>query len=63
MEKKWHKQRKRLFEIVEVGYSLDFVSRMYDLLNVLAIVLNLVASILYTFDGSMSSFLFTIAVI
>ena len=22
MEKKWHKQRKRLFEIVEVGYSL-----------------------------------------
>ena len=50
MEKKWHKQRKRLFEIVEVGYSLDFVSRMYDLLNVLAIVLNLVASILYTFD-------------
>lgn len=50
MEKKWHKQRKRLFEIAEVGYSLDFVSRMYDLLNVLAIVLNLVASILYTFD-------------
>lgn len=50
MEKKWHKQRKRLFEVVEVGYSLDFVSRMYDLLNVLAIVLNLVASILYTFD-------------
>ena len=50
MEKKWHKRRKRLFEIVEVGYSLDFVSRMYDLLNVIAIVLNLVASILYTFD-------------
>lgn len=50
MKKKWHKQRKRLFEIVEVGYSLDFVSRMYDLLNVLAIVLNLVASVLYTFD-------------
>lgn len=50
MEKKWHKQRKRLFEIVEVGYSLDFVSRMYDLLNVLAIVLNLLASILFTFD-------------
>mgnify|MGYP003419923041 FL=1 len=50
MEKKWHKRRKRLFEIVEVGYSLDFVSRMYDLLNVVAIVLNLAASILYTFD-------------
>ena len=50
MEKKWHKCRKRLFEIVEVGYSLDFISRLYDLLNVFAIVLNLVASILYTFD-------------
>ncbi len=50
MEKNWHRRRKRLFEIVEVGYSLDFVSRIYDLLNVVAIVLNLAASILYTFD-------------
>lgn len=50
MEKKWHKQRKRLFEIVEVGYSLDFVSRFYDILNVSAIVLNVIVSILLTYS-------------
>ena len=63
MEKKWHKQRKRLFEIVEVGYSLDFVSRIYDFLNVFAIVLNLVASILYTFDEVRFRFETTILVV
>lgn len=50
MEKKWHKQRKRLFEIVEVGYSQDFVSRFYDILNVSAIVLNVIVSILLTYS-------------
>ena len=44
-------RRKRLFEIVEVGYAGDAVSRSYDALNVLAIVVNLTAAVLDTFDG------------
>ena len=43
-------RRKRLFHIVEVGASEDKTSRFYDLINSLAIVINLVASIVYTFD-------------
>ena len=45
----WLARRKRLFYIVEVGASEDRVSRLYDLVNSLAIVVNLIASILYTF--------------
>lgn len=47
---KWLKRRKRLFEILEVGNDLDHVSRGYDFINALSIVLNLVASVLLTFD-------------
>ncbi len=50
MEKKWHQRRKRMFEIVEVGSSLDVVSRIYDAINVSAIILNVLAGILLTFD-------------
>ena len=50
MKKKWYRRRKRLFEIIKVGYDMDFASRAYDFINVLAIVLNLTASIMYTFD-------------
>ena len=50
MKKKWYRRRKRLLEIIKVGYDLDFTSRFYDFINVLAIVLNLSASIMYTFD-------------
>ena len=49
MNKKWLKRRKRIFEIIEVGNDLDRPSRLYDLVNVLAIVINLVVSILYTY--------------
>ena len=50
INKTWHKRRKRVFEIIEVGSSFDIVSRLYDFVNVGAIVLNLIASILLTFD-------------
>lgn len=50
MGKKWIKRRKRLFEILEVGSHFDFVSRAYDYISVLAIVINLTASIMYTFS-------------
>lgn len=50
-EKKWNKARKRIFEITEVGYHLDNISCLYDMVNVFTILLNLTASILYTYDG------------
>ena len=46
----WLKRRKRVCEIIEVGYDVDWPSRLYDLVNALAIFINLGASILYTFD-------------
>lgn len=49
MSKKWIKRRKRLFEILEVGADLDYVSRGYDFLNAFSIIFNLVASVMYTF--------------
>ncbi|MBQ9141303.1 MAG: ion transporter [Lachnospiraceae bacterium] len=51
MDKKWLRRRKRLFEIIEVGYDLDYVSRGYDVVNALAIILNLTVSILHTFEN------------
>ena len=50
MEQRWYKTRKRIFEIIEVGNDLDHVSRSYDFLNALAILVNLTVSIMYTFD-------------
>ena len=50
MNKKWLKRRKRLFNILEVGNDLDTVSRSYDYVNAIAIILNLVVSIMYTFS-------------
>ncbi len=47
---KWLNRRKRLFEILEVGNDLDYVSRIYDFFNALSIVLNLIASVLLTFE-------------
>lgn len=49
MSNKWSARRRRLFRIIEVGQDLDYVSRAYDFINVFAIILNLTASIMYTF--------------
>ena len=46
----WLARRKRVSEIIEVGYDQDWPSRIYDLVNALAIFVNLAASILYTFE-------------
>ena len=43
-------RRKRVCEIIEVDRDRDWASRLYDLINALVIVINLVTSILYTFD-------------
>ncbi len=49
MEKKWLRRRERMLEILEVGSSFDFASKAYDYLSVLAVALNLLASILHTY--------------
>lgn len=51
MENKWLKRRKRIFDIIEVGSGFDFPSRFYDMINALAIVVNLIVSILYTYSN------------
>lgn len=50
MNETWLRRRKRIFEILEVGADDDYVSRAYDFINAFAIVINLVSSIMYTFD-------------
>lgn len=46
----WLARRKRVSAIIEVGYDQDWVSRLYDVVNALAIVINLAASILFTYS-------------
>lgn len=55
-KKKWMKWRKRLFEILEVGNDLDHVSRTYDYINAFSIIVNLVVSIMYTYEGARQQF-------
>lgn len=50
MSGQWEKRRKRLYDIIEVGSDYDVYSRAYDFINAGAIILNIVASIMYTFE-------------
>ena len=43
-------RRERIFQIVEIGAPGDYASRAYDLVNMLSIVVNLIVSIMYTFN-------------
>ncbi len=56
MKKKIDKYGKRLYQIVEVGYTQDIVSRTYDYVSVFAIIINLTASVIYTFSGPRQAF-------
>jgi len=51
VEKTWNQRRKRTFEIIEIGAPEDYISRVYDFFNLLSIVVNLVVSVMYTFDN------------
>ncbi len=51
MEKSWDARRKRIFDIIEVGTDYDYPSKAYDIINALTIILNLVASVMYTFES------------
>lgn len=44
-------RRQRTFEIIEIGAPEDYVSRAYDIVNMLSIIINLLVSILYTFES------------
>ena len=46
----WDSRQRRIYEIVNVGASEDFISRAYDFLNTFVIVVNLTAIVLYTFQ-------------
>lgn len=50
MESEWDDRRKRLFEIIEIGLPGDVASQVYDAFNILSIVINLVVSVMVTFD-------------
>lgn len=56
MNKRWNKRRKRLYEIIEVGSDYDVYSRTYDFINAGTIILNIAASIAYTFDHLRSQY-------
>lgn len=56
MSKKWEKRRKRLYDIIEVGSDYDSYSRIYDFANAGAIILNIIASIMYTFEEVRNQF-------
>lgn len=52
----WTQRRKRVFEIIDIGGSGDHFSRGYDLLSTLTIIINLVVSVMYTFDDMRDRF-------
>ena len=50
-KKRWFRRRKKLFKVLEVGNDLDYASRAYDFFSAFIIILNLSASIMYTYDN------------
>ena len=46
----WPQRRKRIYTIIDIGTTGDYISRGYDFLYALAILINLAASILYTYE-------------
>lgn len=56
MESEWDDRRKRLFEIIEIGLPGDVASQVYDAFNILSIVINLVVSVMVTFDDLHAKF-------
>lgn len=51
MVNQWERRRKRIHQIIEIGNDSDYISRGYDILSTLAVVANLLASIMYTFEN------------
>ena len=51
-KKRWAQRRRRMSEIVEAGAADDLVSRTYDVLSTLILLINVAVTILYTFDSA-----------
>ena len=52
----WESRQKRIYEIVNVGASEDFISRAYDFFNTFVIVVNLAVSVIYTFQEARAAY-------
>ena len=44
------KIKKRVFQIVEIGYTVDTVSRFYDVINLVFVICNVTVGVLMTFE-------------
>ena len=49
-KKLWLQRRRRISEIIEVGSANDWVSRGYDIVSTVVLLINIVVTVLYTFD-------------
>ena len=49
-ENVWLKRRSRISEIIEVGSAYDWMSRIYDMLSTVMLLVNLSATVMYTFN-------------
>ena len=47
----WENRRKRTFEVIEVGYAGDWLSQGYDWLGTVLLIINLIVTVLDTFDA------------
>ena len=47
----YEKHKKRIFDIIQIGNTSDFPSRIFDYLLVAAIIINILSMILQTFDA------------
>ena len=48
--KVWLNRRRRISEIIEAGTAGDWVSKGYDLISTLIVIINIAVTVLYTFD-------------
>ena len=63
MDRKDRTLKKRVFDVIEIGYRGDLYSRAYDYFSAAVVLLNLTVSIMDTFDGLRASFGTAIGVI
>lgn len=51
MEQAYTERKKRVFDIIQIGYAGDWLSRLFDVVSICMILLNLVIAIAETFDS------------
>ena len=48
----WAKRKKRIFDIIQIGYDEDWQSRLFDIMLIVMILANLLIAILSTFEDA-----------